>query len=132
MNVTFIIWSIHFIVFQYSVYWISQWKLKNWLTFYTELRSYHDQKIGLCVLLAHVHEKFHPIDTYPLTQRSSSVSRCYNRARKYSVSFLLPLSVRTSLRYDLTSWSSWPLWWNAVIQDMWEAKGSWTLPTFVT
>lgn len=32
--------------------------------------------------------------------------------------------------YDPTSWWSWPLWWNAVIQDICEAKGSWTFPTF--
>lgn len=42
------------------------------------------------------------------------------------------LAVRTSQRYDLTSWSSRPPWWNAVIQDICEAKGSWTLPTLFT
>lgn len=67
-----------------------------------------------------------------LIQSSCFMSWCHNRARKYSVPFLRHLAVRTSQRYDLTSWSGRPLWWNAVIKDICEAKGSWTLPTSFT
>lgn len=76
----------------------------------------------------HMGRKF-PHDSEPLIQSSCFVSWCHNRVRKYFVSFLQNVAVRTSPRYDLISWSSRPLWWNAVIQDIREAKGSWTLPT---
>lgn len=72
-----------------------------------------------------------PNNSEPLTQSSCRVLWCHNRVRKYYIPLVTHLAVRTSRRYDLISSSSRPLWWNAVIQDICEAKGSWTLQTLV-
>lgn len=66
----------------------------------------------------------------PLIQSICFMTWCHNRARTYSVPFLQHLAVRTSQRYDLTSWSSQPLWLNAVIQDMW-GKGLLNSPDLI-
>lgn len=92
--------------------------------FFREPLSRHNHKQVSEVCL-HMDQNF-PHNRDPLIPSSCFVSWCHNRDRKYSSPFLQHFAVRTSQRYDPASWSSRPLWWNAVIQDICEAKGSWT------
>lgn len=95
--------------------------------FFTVPLSRHNHK-QVSEVYSLMYQKF-PHNRESLIQSSCFVTWCHNRARKYSVPCLQHLAVRTSQRYDLTSWSSRPLWWNAVIQEICEAKGAPTLLT---
>lgn len=103
--------------------------MKQWwrLNVFKVPSSRHSPK-QVSEVCSHMYWKF-PHNRRPLIQSSCFVSWCHKRDRKYPPPFQQHLAVRNSQRYDLTSWSSRPLWWNAVIQEICEVRSAWTLQT---